>query len=109
MRAQRFTRYGVLGGLLAGLACAGNSARTDDTTVARDTTTAQNPSGYSAMSRDTSLSGVSDSVKSGQTKSGATEVKPGESMVGTDSTQWQSQPVTAKGDTLRAGSDTTAQ
>jgi hypothetical protein len=90
MRVQRFTRYGVLGGLFAGLACAGNSARTSDTAVARDTTAAQDTSAYRAMSRDTLLSGVSDSAKAGQTKSGATEIKPGEST-----------------DTLRAGSDTT--
>jgi hypothetical protein len=92
MRAQRITRYGVLGGLLAGLACAGNSARTDDTTVAQDTTTTQDPSGYRAMPRDTSLSAVSDSAKANQTKSGASEIKPGEST-----------------DTLRPVSDTTAQ
>jgi hypothetical protein len=85
MRARRFIQYGVLGGLvLAGLACASNSARTEDTAVARDTTTAQDTSAYRAMTRDTtirdtSLTGVSDSAKWSQTKSGATEIKPGES------------------------------
>ena len=85
MRARRFIQYGILGGLvLAGLACARNSARTEDTAVARDTTKAQDTSAYRAMSRDTtirdtSVSVVSDSAKWSQTKSGATEIKPGES------------------------------
>jgi hypothetical protein len=90
MRARRFIQFGVLGGLvLAGLACASNSARTEDTAVARDTTAAQDTSAYRAMTRDTtirdttirdtSLTGVSDSAKWSQTKSGATEIKPGES------------------------------
>ena len=99
MRAQRFMRYAVLGGLLAGLACAGNSARTDETTVAQDTTTAQTPPAYKAMSRDTTLSTMSDSVKANQTKSGASESKPWES---TDTLR----PAT---DTLLSPSDTTAQ
>ena len=84
MKAQRFMQYGVLSGLvLAGLACAGNSARTEDTAVAKDTTAAQDTSAYRAMSRDTtirdsSVTVVSDSAKWSQTKSGATEIKPGE-------------------------------
>ena len=60
------TRYATLAALLAGLACAGNTARTDDTdqsAAARDTTTtgrdtlngqAENPSGYRGMEEDTS-------------------------------------------------------
>jgi hypothetical protein len=99
-------QYGVLAGLLGGLACAGNSARTDETTVAQDTTIPQDTSAYRAMSRDTtsrdtSWVGASDSAKVGQTKSGPSEIKPGESTIGTDST--------AKSDTLRTGNDTTAQ
>ena len=92
MRAQRFMRYTALGGVLVGLACAGNSARTDETTVAQDTTTAQTPPAYKAMSRDTTLSAMSDSAKANQTKSGASEIKPGEST-----------------DTLHPASDTIAQ
>jgi hypothetical protein len=122
MRARRFIQYGVLGGLvLAGLACAGNSARTEDTAVAKDTTAAQDTSAYRAMSRDTtirdtSVTAVSDSAKWSQTKSGATEIKAGESTVradstvGIDSTKMtpdQSQPVPAKVDTLRTTTDTT--
>ncbi len=92
MQARRFMQYGVLGGLvLAGLACAGNSARTEETAVAKDTTMAQDTSAYRAMSRDTTIRDTSvtavsdsakwstDSVKANQTKSGATEIKPGES------------------------------
>ena len=57
MQARRFMQYGVLSGLvLAGLACAGNSsARTEETAVAKDTTTAQDTSAYRAMSRDTTI------------------------------------------------------
>src|SRR5215208_212601 len=59
------TRYATLAALLAGLACAGNTARTDDTdqsAAARDTTTTgrdtlngqtENPPGYRGMERDT--------------------------------------------------------
>lgn len=109
MRVQRFIQYGVLSGLvLAGLACAGNSARTEETAVAKDTTMTQDTSAYRAMSRDTTIRdtsvtavsdsakwsqtkpGASDSVKANQTKSGASEIKPGEST-----------------DSLRTGTDTT--
>lgn len=60
------TRYATLAALIAGLACAGNTARTDDSdqsAAARDTTTtgrdtlngqAENPSGYRGMEEDTS-------------------------------------------------------
>jgi hypothetical protein len=111
MRGQLLTRYGVLAGLLAGLACAGNSARTDETTVAADTTKAENPPAYSAPIRDTTMSAVSDSTKPSQ----ATEIKPGESTVTTDTTKTQlpaeqSQPVVpATTDSLRTTSDTTQQ
>jgi hypothetical protein len=86
MQARRFMQYGVLGGVvLAGLSCAGNSpARTEETAVAKDTTTAQDTSAYRAMSRDTtirdsSVTAVSDSAKWSQAKAGASEIKPGES------------------------------
>ena len=122
MKAQRFMQYGVLSGLvLAGLACAGNSARTEDTAVAKDTTAAQDTSAYRAMSRDTtirdsSVTVVSDSAKWSQTKSGATEIKPGETTVGVDSavgvdstkmTPSPGQPVPPNVDTLRTTTDTT--
>jgi hypothetical protein len=67
MRIHSTTRYAALAALLGGLACAGNKARTDETTqpndraAARDTTTvrdtlggqAENPPGYRGMERDT--------------------------------------------------------
>jgi hypothetical protein len=39
--------------LLGTLACAGGMAREEDTAAARDTTEAQNPSGYRGMEQDT--------------------------------------------------------
>lgn len=65
MRVHSSTRYIALAGLVGALACAGNTARTDDadeSAAARDTTTAQdtlngqteNPPGYRGMERDTS-------------------------------------------------------
>src|SRR5215210_4866224 len=65
MKMNAPTRYATLAALVAGLACAGNSARTDDsdqsaaakdtTTTAQDTLNAQteNPPGYRGMERDT--------------------------------------------------------
>ena len=65
MRVHSSTRYATLAALVAGLACAGNKARTDDTdqsAAARDTTTTgrdtlngqnENPPGYRGMERDT--------------------------------------------------------
>jgi hypothetical protein len=69
MRVQNSTRYAAIAALLGGLACAGNKARTDDTTqpdqaaAARDTTSTrdtlngqnENPPGYRGMERDTSI------------------------------------------------------
>ncbi|MFL5460265.1 MAG: hypothetical protein ACJ8AY_06235 [Gemmatimonadales bacterium] len=65
------TRYATLAALIAGLACAGNSARTDDTdqsAAAKDTTTTtgrdtlngqtENPPGYRGMERDTTQAPV---------------------------------------------------
>ena len=74
----------MLGGVLAALACGGNSARPDGTAVAQDTTAIRDTAGYRAMSRDTvsrdsTGTAVSDSTKA---KSGATEIKPGESTMG---------------------------
>src|SRR5919112_2807226 len=65
MQMKSFTGYATLAALVAAMACAGNTARTDDpdqSAAARDTsTTAQdtlngqneNPSGYRGMERDT--------------------------------------------------------
>jgi hypothetical protein len=65
MKMNSPTRYATLAALLAGLACAGNTAKTDDTdqsAAARDTTTTgrdtlngqnENPPGYRGMERDT--------------------------------------------------------
>jgi hypothetical protein len=63
MKMNAPTRYATLAALIAGLACAGNTARTDDadqSAAARDTTTAdtlngqaENPAGYRGMERDT--------------------------------------------------------
>jgi hypothetical protein len=67
MRVHSTTRYAAIAALVSALACAGNTARTDDAAeadqaaAARDTTTVQdtlggqteNPPGYRGMERDT--------------------------------------------------------
>jgi hypothetical protein len=63
MRVNNSTRYAAIAALIGGLACAGNKARTSDTSpneaaAARDTTSAdttQNPPGYRGMERDTTM------------------------------------------------------
>ncbi len=63
MRVNNSTRYAAIAALIGGLACAGNKARTNDTSpneaaAARDTTssdTTQNPPGYRGMERDTTM------------------------------------------------------
>jgi hypothetical protein len=63
MRVHNHTRYAAIAALIGGLACAGNKARTDETSpneaaAARDTTsvdTTQNPPGYRGMERDTTM------------------------------------------------------
>lgn len=63
MRINNPTRYAAIAALIGGLACAGNKARTSDTSpneaaAARDTTssdTTQNPPGYRGMERDTTM------------------------------------------------------
>jgi hypothetical protein len=63
-------------------------------------------------SPDTARSrGTSDSAKANQTKSGVTDTRTGKSTLGKGVTQTapdQNQPVTAKGDTIRHGNDSTA-
>jgi hypothetical protein len=63
MRVNPFTRFAAIAVLTGALACASNTARTDDeTAAARDTTSdtlggqAQNPPGYRGMERDTTIS-----------------------------------------------------
>jgi hypothetical protein len=71
MKMNAPTRYATLAALVAGLACAGNTARTDDsdqsaaakdttTTTGRDTLNGQteNPPGYRGMERDTTQAPV---------------------------------------------------
>jgi hypothetical protein len=62
MRINSSTRYATLAALVGALACASNTARTDETAAAKDTTTTgrdtlngqnENPPGYRGMERDT--------------------------------------------------------
>jgi hypothetical protein len=54
MRVEFPLRLAAAGTLIAGLACAGNSSKTEDqTAAARDTTQVKNPPGYAGMERDT--------------------------------------------------------
>jgi hypothetical protein len=88
MRAQSITRLAALGALVAGLACGKNldtMAKPDETAVKPDTT--QEPAGYKAGARDTTLNGPADSAKA----------RPD-----------QGQPVTSKGDTLSMPTDTSS-
>ena len=62
MRVHTSTRYAAIALLVAGLGCASNKARTEDTdqaAAARDTTRdsagVQNPPGYRGMERDTTI------------------------------------------------------
>lgn len=58
MQMKSYTSYATLAAFVAAMACAGNTAKTEDTDqsgAARDTTTAdqQNPEGYRGMETDT--------------------------------------------------------
>lgn len=57
MRVHFPARYAAIGILVGALACAGNSARTDEdeTATAQDTSEVQNPPGYRGMERDTAM------------------------------------------------------
>jgi hypothetical protein len=72
MRVQSLTGYATLMALVGALACAGNTARTDDadesaaardTTTTQDTLTGQNetPPGYRGMEQDTTQTGQTPS------------------------------------------------
>lgn len=65
----------------------------------------------SSSTGTTSTSGVSDSAKGNQTKSGVTNTKTGKSTLGKGVTKTrpdQGQPVTSKGDTVSSGPDSNA-
>jgi hypothetical protein len=89
----------------------GGGGGVGDTAAVRpgDGTTSGATGGESAdTSRNTR---TSDSAKGNQTKSGVTNTETGKSTLGKGATQTrpdQNQPVTAKGDTVRRGTDSTA-
>jgi hypothetical protein len=87
MRAQSITRLAALGALMAGLACGKNLNTMAKPETAAKPDTGQAPPGYKAARRDTTLNGPGDSAKA----------RPD-----------QGQPVTAKGDTLNKGVDSSA-
>jgi hypothetical protein len=93
MRVLRLTLPAVLPLLLVGTACARNNDQSNNTAAAaKDTTTA-----------------ISDSAKVNQTEAGMTD-STGQSTLGPGAEKTrpdQGQPVTAKGDTVNAGVDST--
>jgi hypothetical protein len=91
MRVLWLTRSAVLPLLLVGLACARNNQSNNTAAAAHDTTN----------------TAVSDSAKTNQTESGMTD-STGQSTLGPGAEKTrpdQGQPVTAKGDTVNAGVD----
>ena len=91
MQVPFLKRTTVLALLVAGLACAGNNEFNETGKAALDTTGA----------------GISDSASANQTESGVTD-SSGQSTLGAGVEQTrpdQGQPVTAKGDTLNTGVD----
>jgi hypothetical protein len=91
MQVSFLTRSTALALLLAGVACARNNS--SDTEV--------------GAARDTSAARISDSAKVNQTESGMTD-SSGQSTLGSGVEQTrpdQGQPVTAKGDTVNTGVD----
>lgn len=94
MQVPFLKRTAVSALLVAGLACAGNNESNDTGPAALDTTGAA----------------ISDSVSANQTESGVTD-SSGQSTLGTgveETRPDQGQPVTAKGDTLNTGVDSSA-
>ena len=91
MRARRYSGYMLAGGLLAGLACAGHSSQPEATAAARDTTM-EAPPAYKTVNRDTTAtadstaSATADTTRWSPNASGASEVQPGQSTTGIDST-----------------------
>lgn len=91
MQVPFLKRTTVLALLVAGLACAGNNESNDTGPAAFDTTDAA----------------MTDSASANQTESGVTD-SSGQSTLGSGVEQTspdQGQPVTAKGDTLSTGVD----
>jgi hypothetical protein len=91
MKVPFFKRTMVLALLVAGLACAGNNESNDTGRAVLDTTDAT----------------ISDSARANQTESGVTD-SSGQSTLGSGVEQTspdQGQPVTAKGDTVSTGVD----
>ena len=91
MQVPFLKRTAVSALLVAALACAGNNESNDTGPAALDTTGAV----------------ISDSASANQTESGVTD-SSGQSTLGTGVEQTrpdQSQPVTAKGDTLNTAAD----
>jgi hypothetical protein len=95
MQSSSLTRSAMLALLVAGLACARNSSSNDDVGAARDSTRIR--------------AATTDSVAN-QTESGVTD-SSGTSTLGKDVGKTrpdQGQPVTAKGDTVNSGVDSSA-
>ena len=91
MQVITLKRFGLLALLATAVACAGNNESNDTGPAVQDTTGAA----------------ISDSASANQTESGVTD-SSGESTLGTGVEQTrpdQGQPVTAKGDTVSAGVD----
>jgi hypothetical protein len=94
MQVPFLKRTAVLALLVGGLACAGNNE--------------SNETGTAAL--DTSAAAIPDSVSANQTESGVTD-SSGQSTLGSGAGQTspdQGEPVTAKGDTLSTGVDSSA-
>jgi hypothetical protein len=110
---------------VAVIAGCGGDRRDNDTGAATvsDTAVPDNTGATGGLSSDTAhvdaedhgdmhnpSSGASDSAKGNQTKSGVTNTETGKSTLGkgvTTTRPDQSQPVTAKGDTVSGGADST--
>ena len=94
MRVLRFTIAAVLPLLLLSTACAKNTGQSNNT---------------AAAAKDTTTTAVSDSARTNQTEAGMTD-SSGQSTLGPGAEKTrpdQGQPVTAKGDTVNAGVDST--
>jgi len=96
----------AMGGTTSDTAMVGGGAG-----AAGDTAAGTTSGATGGTSVDTARNTGSDSAKGNQTKSGVTNTKTGKSTLGKGATTTrpdQNQPVTAKGDTIRQGTDSTA-
>ena len=94
MKVVRLTLPALLPFLLLGTACAKNTDQSNNT---------------AAAAKDTTTTAISDSAKTNQTEAGMTD-SSGQSTLGPKAEKTrpdQGQPVTAKGDTVNAGVDST--